>query len=155
MKKNLRATALAAAKANQEVKALKISQRAAHETIRDIVHAVRLLRYDFLEANHPLAQNLTPEQNILLDAIRNHAKAFVKSYGYDTLAEEMNKAKLDGGVAKIFYQLRDEAEAKNKKSAPSISEQIESAKQRAQAQNEQRANAPVANHARKRGGDER
>ena len=152
--KNLRATALAAAKATKDRDMFRNISRTAHEAIRDIVQAVRAILFENpLNDDWGYAKNLSPQQRLLINSVCQHGTDVSKSFGYDKLVDEMQIIKIGKTVIEKFRML--EGEANNKKSAPSISEQIESAKQRTQVQNEQRVNIPVANSTRKRGGDER
>jgi chromosome segregation ATPase len=79
--KNLRTTAMAAAKATEDVKKYKGVAKAAHEIIRDIVQAIGLLKFDF-KGDYKPSNNLTPEQDILIAAILNHGMEISKSHGY-------------------------------------------------------------------------
>ncbi len=139
--KNLRTTALAAAKANEETNKYKCIARSAIETIRDIVQAVGQLKFNFIGDLQPV-NNLTPEQNILITAIRRHGIDFSKSYGYNKTADEMKKAMLNKSMSETFHKQEKEYHDKNK---PSIIETM----QKAQEYNEQNKNAPKINQERK------
>jgi len=120
---NLKATAMAAAKSNEDANKWKYVARTAHETIRDIVRAVNLMIYRFMEADYPKAGNLTPEQMLLINSIRSHGQAIAKKFGYKKLAEEMKNARLDGELAEVFSKLLAEEQKKNKKSTLSFLEE--------------------------------
>jgi len=98
--KSLRKMAVSAAKAIEEANMFKNIARVAHKTIRDIVQAIGLLKFNF-KGNFQPTSNLTPEQNILIAAILNHGIDISKTYGYEKLADEMRKVKLGKHFGKV------------------------------------------------------
>jgi hypothetical protein len=145
--KNLRATAMAAAKATEQAKKYKGIAKAAYEIIRDIVQAIGLLKFDFRGDNKPM-DNLTPEQDILIAAILNHGMEISKNNGYGSLADEMKKAKLAKPLSEKFNRLEEDIRKKNR---PSI---LEAVTQKAKEQDAQNIDAPKANRERKNHGAE-
>jgi len=143
--KSLRKMAMSAAKAIEDANMFKSMARTAYETIRDIVQAVGLLKYNF-KGDLQLTNNLTPEQEILITAIRNHGADTSRSYGYNKLADEMKKAKLDKPLSEKYHKLEEEHRIKN---MPTINEKLQAAIQKSKEQDERNKNAPKQNQSRK------
>lgn len=148
--KNLKAMALTAAKTNEETQRHKCIARAAIETIRDIIQTVGLLKFNFKENGQPV-NNLTPEQEVLITAIRKLGIDISRSHGYNKLADEMKKATMSKSVSEIFHGLEKEYHDKNKSS---INEILQAGKLKIQEQNEKNNNAPNRNQGRKSHGAE-
>jgi hypothetical protein len=146
--KNLRKMAMETARANEEAQKYKRIARAAIEAIRDIIQAVGLLKFNFKGDAQP-ARNLTPEQDILINAIRKHGIEISRSHGYNKQAEEMKKATLGKPMSEIFHGLEKEYQDRNK---PSI---LEAASEKARTHDEQNNNAPSINRERKKHGEAR
>ena len=144
--KTLRKMAMETAKANEEVQKYKRIARAAIETIRDIIQAIGLLKFNF-KGNAQPVNNLTPEQDILITAIRKHGIDISRSHGYNKLADEMKKAALVKPLSEIFHGLEKEYHDKNKLSF------LDEARQIARTQNAQNHNAPCVNRGRKGRGE--
>jgi hypothetical protein len=148
--KSLRRMAVSAAKAIEEANMFKNIVRVAYETIRDIVQAVGLLKFNFKGDLQP-TKNLTPEQEILIAAILNHGMDISKKYGYEKLADEMKKAKMGKPISEKFNKLEEEYRIKNK---PSFDEILQSAALKSKEQDERNRNAPKINQGRKSYGEE-
>jgi len=140
--------AMAAAKATEEANKYKGIAKAAMETIKNIIQAVGALKFNFKGDLQPVG-NLTPEQDILITAIRRHGIEISKSYGYTKLAEEMKKVTLGKPMSELLHAQEKEYQDRNK---PSI---LDAITQKPMEQNEQSHNAPSVNRGRKNRGDER
>ena len=106
-----------------------------------------LLKFNFKGDTQPV-NNLTPEQEVLIAAIRKHGIETSRSHGYNKLADEMKKATLGKPMSEIFRGLEKEYQDKNK---PSI---IEAVTQKTREPNEQNNNAPDRSQGRKNYGVE-
>lgn len=140
--KNLRKMAIEAAKANEEMHKYKHILKEAMEVIRNIIQAVGMLKFNFKD-NIQLVNNLTSEQEILINAIRKYGIETSRNYGYNKLADEMNRAIMGKPISELFHVLEKEYHNKNKSSI------IEAVAQKARVKNQQNKNTPKMNHAHK------
>lgn len=140
--KNLRKMAIEAAKDNEEMHKYKHILKEAMEVIRNIIQAVGMLKFNFKGDTQPV-NNLTSEQEILINAICKYGIETSRNHGYNKLADEMNKVIMGKPISELFHVLEKEYHNKNKSSI------VEAVAQKAREKNQQNKNTPKMNHAHK------